>query len=90
MTLKEYQLRWKGYLLAFLDKEYFLYLEAFTSRTANATNDKGEYIYRQITDVYDREKRHQEIFGKKTIDDKQFRLSRIAQNLKEYRMMKGE
>lgn len=90
MTLREYRFRWRGYLLAFLDKEYFVHLEAFASQQITATNKKGEPLYGTFADFYDKEKRKKEIFGDKEMTLKSEKLAQIARNLREYRKQKGE
>ncbi|HEP1819255.1 TPA: hypothetical protein VB845_001063 [Streptococcus suis] len=84
MTLKEYSLRMRGYFLSYLDKEYFIHLQAMANRNAKATNKKGEYMYKEMSDFYDRQKRYEELFGKRTkMVDK--RLIQRVNRLREFR-----
>lgn len=87
MTLREYRLRWRGYLLAFLDREYFAHLSAYASVQAQATDGKGKALYPTMADFYDKEARRQEVLGLKSIrkSNSYPKLMKIAQNLREYR-----
>lgn len=90
MTLREYVLRYKGYLLAFLDSEYFAYLNAFASLQVQSTDNKGHLRYSRFIDFYDKEQRHKEVFGCQVSQVKHQRLLQIARNLRAYHEKKGD
>ena len=83
MTLEEYNIRMRGYLISQLEKEYEIHLLAFKTREAKATNKKGDkYYFEKFKDFYDKEKRRDEIF-KPSYKNK--RLIQIARNLQQAR-----
>lgn len=90
MTLREYRLRWRGYLLAFLDREYFAHLEAFASYQVQAQTEQGKPLYPSLSDFYDRDKRRREVLGYAAAPSKNRRLAQIARNVRAYRERKEE
>lgn len=65
MTVREYNLRMKGYLIKHLETERNIYLSAFIKRNAEATNQSGEYIYKDFKDFYDYDERKRKLLGDK-------------------------
>lgn len=63
MTVKEYNLRIKGYLLKRLESERDIYLSAFVNRNVKAANSKGEYVYHEFEEFYDYEKRKKQVLS---------------------------
>lgn len=84
MTLTEYNLRLQGYIVETIEKEYFSFFSAFAHRAAMATNDKGKPVYKDISDVYDKEKRRSELLDHHQAPINQ-KLAKIARNLQEFR-----
>ncbi|HGC9023449.1 TPA: hypothetical protein ACG5PZ_000018 [Streptococcus agalactiae] len=65
MTVREYNLRMKGYLIKHLETERNIYLSAFIKRNVEATNQSGEYIYKDFKDFYDYDERKRKLLGDK-------------------------
>lgn len=84
MTLTEYNLRLQGYIVATIEKEYFSFFSAFAHRKTMATNKEGKPIYKELTDLYDKEKRRSELldYHQNPVNQK---LVKIARNLREFR-----
>lgn len=64
MTMHEFQLRKRAYLIRFLEEEEKLHRLAFANRAVKATNKKGDqYIFPEFKKFYDRDKRRKEVLG---------------------------
>lgn len=64
MTLEEYRIRQRGYLMKQLDRERDIYLQAYVNRAVKATDKKGKsYIFKEFKDFYDESKRRSEVLG---------------------------
>lgn len=89
MTLREYNVRMRGYVVSLVEREYLAHVTAFAHRAAMATNKKGEFVYRSLHDVFDKEKRLREILGESSAQVNQ-QLIQIARNLQAYRKEKED
>lgn len=85
MTLYEYRLRMRGYLVKYLEKEYFVHLQAMADRKATATDKNGKFLYQDMEEFYDRESRRREVMGVRPKPPSNTRLVKIAKNLQDYR-----
>lgn len=65
MTLEEYNLRMKGYLLKVAENEYNAHMIAFANLRAKCTKKNGSPLYNSFNDFYDRKSRLIEITGSK-------------------------
>lgn len=84
MTVREYNLRMKGYIVQLIEQEYLCHVTAFAHRAATATDEKGKFIYKSLSDVYDKAKQRQVLLGRKSTPTNR-KLVQIAKNLQEFR-----
>lgn len=83
MTLEEYNLRLRGYIVQSIEKEYFAFFNAYADRAMKSQNKNGDYKYKNISEIYDKERRKSELLGGgKPVNQK---LINIAINLQKYR-----
>lgn len=97
MTLGEYFLRMRAYILKQLDEQERLYNQAWlVARVFPAVDAKtGEYVVTDIEDVFDREKREAEIFrGQPTKEEQKSdafrRLMRVKERQEAFRKRGGD
>lgn len=90
MTLEEYRLRYKAYLVKTMEEERLAYSYAFARRAADAVDDSGKsYRYKQVSDVFDaQDVRDQVLYGKRKAVNAD--LMKIAMNLREYQEKGGQ
>lgn len=86
MTFSEYLFRMKAHALQRVDNEYDMHLQALIDRSANATEKNGKktsYVYKNMKDFFDYEKRIEEIEGeqRKPLSETHKRMARIAKKL---------
>jgi len=89
MTLDEYRLRMKAYQLTRVDREYFIYLQAWVNRDVQSEKKKGrktEPYYKLFKDFFDYEKRMRTIDGKES--EQEARLKLFAKRQQEFRSWK--
>ncbi len=88
MTLYEYDLRMKARTLKEIDREYEIYLQAWTNYNVQATKKQGKDrivpMYKTFKQFYDYDRRIDEVsgMGKKQVQEE--RLKRIARRVQEY------
>lgn len=86
ITLFEYRIRNRGHIMAQLDREKELYLQAFLNRAVKATTKDGKkYTFQKFGDFYDEKKRWNEKLGKKQSDPVNENLIAIAKRMQNYR-----
>lgn len=90
MTLEEYRLRYKGYMVKMVEQERLAYVSAFARRAADALEKDGKtYKFKSPADVFDsRDAIEQLFYGKKQTVNAD--LMKIAMNLREYREKGGQ
>lgn len=88
MTLDEYELRMKAYRLGEVDKEYYIYLQAWTNSNVQATKKQGKDkivpVFQTFKQFFDYEKRLEEAFGGCGDNEQEKRLKSIAVKVQEY------
>ncbi|MBF0714491.1 hypothetical protein HZY83_07360 [Gemella sp. GH3] len=85
MTLEEYNLRMKGYLLKVAENEYNAHMIAFANLRAKGTKKNGAPLYDSFNDFYDKKARLAEITGikNKIASSKLVKIARRIQARKE-------
>lgn len=91
ITLAEYRIRQRGYLMKQLEREREIYLQAYANRVVKATDEKGKkYVYQSFEDFYDADKRRNEVLGKKVTDNPvNENLIAIAKRMQKYNRKGG-
>lgn len=90
MTLKEYNLRKKAYLLKRVQIDEDLHLQAFLNRNVKATTSDGKkYKYLKFKDFFDKDKRLEQLIKKEGARVSE-RLLKIAKRMKEYNAKTNE
>ena len=64
MTIEEFNVRKRGYLMRRLDRERELYLQAYLNRLVKATDKSGkQYVYAKFEDFYNEAKQRNAVLG---------------------------
>lgn len=64
MTIEEFNVRKRGYLMRRLDRERELYLQAYLNRLIKATDKSGkQYVYAKFEDFYNEAKQRNAVLG---------------------------
>ena len=64
MTIEEFNVRKRGYLMQRLDREQEIYLQAYLSRAVKALDKSGKkYLFEKFNDFYDESKHRNAILG---------------------------
>lgn len=64
MTIEEFNVRKRGYLMQRLDKERGIYLQAYLTREVKALDKSGKkYLFEKFNDFYDEAKHRNAILG---------------------------
>lgn len=64
MTIEEFNVRKRGYLMQRLDRERELYLQAYLNRLVKATDKSGkQYVYGKFEDFYNEAKQRNAVLG---------------------------
>lgn len=64
MTIEEFNVRKRGYLMQRLDKERGIYLQAYLTRVVKALDKSGKkYLFEKFKDFYDEDKHRNAILG---------------------------
>lgn len=97
MTLSEYFLRMRAYILRQLDDQERAYYQAWlVARVFPAVDaDSGEYVVQHLDEVFDRQKREAEIFsGQPTKEEQKSdafkRLMRVKERQEAFRKRGGD
>lgn len=69
MTLREYNYHNKAYQLKQVDAVENMAQEAIFTARAKATDSKGRYLVNSVSDLFDRQKAEDAIFGKVIFED---------------------
>lgn len=86
ITLFEYRIRNRGHIMAQLDREKELYLQAFLNRAVKATSKDGKkYTFQKFGDFYDEKKRWNERLGKTHSVPVNENLIAIAKRMQNYK-----
>ena len=93
MSLMEYRLRMAACELRHMDHTETAARDALFHRHANAYKKSGEYIAKNIKDIYDKEEQERHVW-RHLYPEKQGavfeRLKKVAARVKEYEQKKGE
>lgn len=88
MTLYEYDLRMRANRLKEVDREYEIYLQAWTNYMVQATKKQGKDrivpVYKTFKQLYDYDKRIGEVLGMGKRCAQEERLKYIARRVREY------
>ena len=87
LTIAEYNVLMKGFMLKELDRKHEIHLQAWTNARVNDTTEKGKLIYPEFNQFYDAEGAEEEILERKKSKKIEHydKLVKIANNLREYR-----
>lgn len=86
MTLEEFRIRHKGYMMRRLDDEYDTHLLAFRIRDAKAVDKSGKkYVFKAFKDFYNADKRREEVLGSRKKNMVSEKLLTIAKRMKNFK-----
>lgn len=89
MSLDEFKLRQRAYLLKRVQIDEDLHLLAFLNRNVKAVRKDGKtYVYKRFKDFFDKEKRLNGILKKESARVSE-RLLKITERMREYNKKKG-
>lgn len=86
ITLFEYRIRNRGHIMAQLEREKELYLQAFLNRNVKGTTKDGKnYVFKDFKDFYNAEKRWKESLGKGHSTPVNENLIAVAKRMQNYK-----
>lgn len=89
MTLQEFQIRKKAYLLQKIEREEDIHLQAWANRAIEATRKDGKYQFRKFKDFYDKDKRLRSVLTFAPTEQEK-RLLAIARRVRQFEMEREE
>lgn len=86
ITLFEYRIRNRGYIMEQLVREKEVYLQAYLNRAVKTTTKDGKsYLFREFKDFYDEKKRWEKKLGKNHSVPVNENLIAIAKRMQNYK-----